>query len=102
MPASVSAANDQRADIVDDAVGALAQPFETDRHREPDIDVQRDLVEPAPSRIDVAAGHVVAHLEDREQHAEQQCAAAIIRAGASSARRRSSWPPSQNEAAGMP
>ena len=64
--------DDQRAAVMDDAAGPFAQPFKADGHREPDVHVQRDLGERAGPGVDIAAGHVVAHLEEGEQHREQE------------------------------
>ena len=71
MAASVSAAIDERADIVDDAAGAPAHALEADCHRQADIDVERDFGDAARGPVDVAAGDVVPDLDDREQNREQ-------------------------------
>ena len=63
--------DDDRADIVHDAAGAPAHALKPDGQRQADIDIKRHLGDAVRRPVDVAAGHVVADLEDGQQHREQ-------------------------------
>ncbi len=65
------AGQQHRADIVDDAAAAQAQPLQPDRHRKRNADLQCDLRQPGAVAIDIAAIDRVADLHEGEQHREQ-------------------------------
>ena len=61
-----------RADVVDDALGAVADVLEPDRHGEPDADLQPGLAERAAHQaVDVAAVHEMTDFKVCQQHGEQ-------------------------------
>ena len=70
MAHNVTAAITQRAHIVDDAAGPSADALEPDGQRQSGIDVERGFGDRIHRLVDVAAGDVVADLENHEQHGE--------------------------------
>ena len=56
---------------MDDATGADAKPFQSDRHCQCDTYLEREFRERTISSIDVAATDGMADFHERQQHGEQ-------------------------------